>query len=901
MADDGVQVKISADGGPAKASMQDTSTSISASLEGIKSALENFGTKNKSVVNEAIQNNANLSRSFIEMKDSATGGFNVVTGVIERFRGVLGTLATAIAGGFLFTKSIEQMLKFEDSVRGLQIVFGMTAEKATSMSVALRLAGISSETFEGMAFKVGRTLKSNSEEFTRLGVVTTDASGKLLPMDQILQNVYKRMLDFKAGTDQNLFALTAVGRSAKDFSSDMERLNTVTERAAIVQARLGIEMGPDRIAAIERYRVDLNEFKIVLETIGEKIGAEVLPRLQGMAQWFNEYGPAAIKVIIDIVKGFISVLQVLGTSIAVMAIKATGAFETMAVSARVVGAVLKAQVTGDWAGVVDAVSEASGKIAKINANTAEEVELAWAQSIAKIENLWKEAGTAEYWGGEAKRGMKPPVTGKGNEDFTFKPPKTTGGDDKMAGLEEQLKAQEDAYNNMKESQGSYEVWSLQMTENYWAKVLVTENLTAKERIEVQTKYYDAKRTIEQKGFAAHIASMEVERAAMKDNLPAQLEMLDKELADILQHNGAESAAYEETARKIVEIKQKMVDEKKKIAEIELKSEEAGYTHQIEMAKLNADQQVALGKMSNTQRLALETDFENQMYQKQLAAMQKQLATLTLGTEAYATMYAKILAMENTHELAMTKLANQGVLDREQYALQADKVIDSSFSTLLSDLADRTKTIKQTFLDFFKSISDGLAKIAANQVAQQFLGGGTQGGNFISSITSKIFGGAGAGAGAAGAATDTAHTAAVTADTTATTLQTTATTAQVTIGTTLTASFTALVAAANAAAAAMSAMGAQGAGSALGGLGGGFGDIIPSFAVGTPYVPQDSLAFVHRGEAIVPAKYNSGAGRGMFQANHFHFNITGNPDTRTMSQIEHAAARGQNRASVRAGS
>src|ERR1017187_6394587 len=128
---DNVEVKIVADGSAAKSSMSDTSTSIASSLDGIKEALQNFGTKNKDVVDQAVRNNADLSRSFLELKGSATGGFNAIAGVIERFRGVLGTLTAALAGGFLFTKSVSEMLQLEDAVRGLTITFGMTTQAAT--------------------------------------------------------------------------------------------------------------------------------------------------------------------------------------------------------------------------------------------------------------------------------------------------------------------------------------------------------------------------------------------------------------------------------------------------------------------------------------------------------------------------------------------------------------------------------------------------------------------------------------------------------------------------------------------------------------------------------------------------------------------------------------------------
>ena len=38
--------------------------------------------------------------------------------------------------------------------------------------------------------------------------------------------------------------------------------------------------------------------------------------------------------------------------------------------------------------------------------------------------------------------------------------------------------------------------------------------------------------------------------------------------------------------------------------------------------------------------------------------------------------------------------------------------------------------------------------------------------------------------------------------------------------------------------------------------------IPSYAVGTNYVPNDGLAMLHQGEAVVPAKFNTGGGGDM---------------------------------------
>jgi hypothetical protein len=102
--------------------------------------------------------------------------------------------------------------------------------------------------------------------------------------------------------------------------------------------------------------------------------------------------------------------------------------------------------------------------------------------------------------------------------------------------------------------------------------------------------------------------------------------------------------------------------------------------------------------------------------------------------------------------------------------------------------------------------------------------------------------------------------------------------------------------------ASAALASVGGGAGLGGLGGdlfggggvGFLNDVPFFDVGTPYVPQDTLAVVHKGEAIIPAAMNKG-GAVATGPMHMHFYISGNPDSRTLDQIQAAAARGASKA------
>jgi len=82
----------------------------------------------------------------------------------------------------------------------------------------------------------------------------------------------------------------------------------------------------------------------------------------------------------------------------------------------------------------------------------------------------------------------------------------------------------------------------------------------------------------------------------------------------------------------------------------------------------------------------------------------------------------------------------------------------------------------------------------------------------------------------------------------------------------------------------------------GGGGGGIDAMaMPALATGTPFVPRDMPAFLHRGEAVIPAAQNNGA-RGMSIIN--NFTITGSMDRRSQAQIAAAAGEGVQRALAR---
>lgn len=931
---DGVQVRLGADTGQATSGVTDAASSIASSLKGIQDALQSFGTKNKQVLDDAVKNNANLSRSFLELKGSVTGGFNAIAGVVERFRGVLGTLTAALAGGALFKESVSDMLHMEDQVRTLEIALGATAERATQLSIALKLAGSDADTFAAMAFRVQMRLNTQSDEFDRLGVKVKDAAGNFLPMEDILQNIYTRMQDFKAGADQNGFALEMVGRQARDFANEMSRLGAVQQRATELQKQLGIEMGPEKQAQIEGYRIEFNAFKVTLDAMADRIGSAVLPGLLQLADYFNNIGPSAIEAIVIAVKGLLTAFDLL-KSLGVSIITAVAAgFLNLLTIVKGVGSALYAGLTGQWGKIPGIVSNTYGEMKAQTVGAANAIVGTWQSSAQRIAKLWGDIPNTPRSTANLPK--------SGNQHFTPKPQAGSEDDSLMAGLENELKAEQDAYNKRQLMQGSFQTWSIEQTRDYWKNVLDQVELSTNDRMAAENKYYDAERAVQIQAFQAHIAMLKADEAAHKYNIQAKIADAEIEYQDTLQRYGKENAATQEAYRHLLELRQQLADQRKKIADIEEKQQEATSQHELDMKRLDLQQQVALREVSTEQSLAIERSFLDQEYAQLIDARQKRIDAMkgdpNSDPVALAQLEAQLLRIRQDYETKATQLVQRAELERKQASIDASNAVQNSFSTLLQDLTNRTKTVKQAFLDFFNSINQSLTKIASDQIAKQLFGAGTTGGNFLNNLFGKIFGGGASNGGAtpginpkggtindalnsasgggqaaatqAATASLTQLSTAATSDTTAlTTMSTTATTTNTafdllnTITTTLQAAFETLQAAAQSAASALASVGGGG----LGGMGGGGGAVsldsfnvgdnfaggIPFYATGTNYVPRNQLAFIHQGEAIVPAAVNQ-AGRyspsgGMTV--HNHFIVQGAIDQRSQGQVAAAAARG----------
>jgi hypothetical protein len=442
---------------------------------------------------------------------------------------------------------------------------------------------------------------------------------------------------------------------------------------------------------------------------------------------------------------------------------------------------------------------------------------------------------------------------------------------------------------LKDAEDTFHEFSKAQEAQFWADKLTLTRKGSKDYVAVFHLMVEAKKAAQREDFANLMEDYNEQITANKNNAVAQIAIAHQRTETIKTLFGEESKEYKRALNDEIKVRQDWAAKELQILAIHAKMVEASAEHEVKMEQLALDQQVALRRVSNEQKFAMEEQFENRLYQLKLREMQSLLAAEKNGPNdpvRVAQIEAQIEGLEQTHQEKLTQIHNAAVLEREKFALQADDAIKSSLGDLIASLTDRTKTLSEKLKSFVDSLTQQLSRIAANKLIEDLLGAGTQGGGVISDITRRIFGGGPLGAASGNPALTTA-------------------------GTTLTSAGGLLQSAAAALTSAAGALTAGGFGGSLGGafggginsmFGGGMGDAfsmvgLPFFDDGTNYVPKDTLAFIHKGEAVVPARYNTGQSSSNQRTLHMRVtnNFNGPIDTRTQNQIAAANYRASKRA------
>jgi hypothetical protein len=184
------------------------------------------------------------------------GSFGSISGVFESITGALGIFTAALAGGTVFREAIATTVELTTGAMALGRQFGISATQASDLRVALDDVHVTTETFSAAGNALVKTLNTNEEAFTSVGIATRTSSGEF-------RNQFDIVLD---STDH------------------LAKLKEVTDR----------------------------NVEGVMTALKNVVGQAVMPALTEMGNWFGSIGPGLVEAFRVAVAGVVTAFRLLG-------------------------------------------------------------------------------------------------------------------------------------------------------------------------------------------------------------------------------------------------------------------------------------------------------------------------------------------------------------------------------------------------------------------------------------------------------------------------------------------------------------------------------------------------------------------------------------------------------------
>lgn len=684
-ADNELQVKISAAIGDLKSGMEEAARSVSSGSSQITSSVNNL--------------NSTMSTQAKSIGDAFTGAFSTINAAAAMF-GV--SIASYLSVGAL-SGAINAALGYRESIESLTRAMGITAEQASVLNVALKMIGVSTETYISANMRLAMHVKSNEYTLNQLGVATRDINGNLLSQTEIMQNAITAMGQYKAGADRNQFALYAWGRNAQTIYEIQRLNNRVMTEAAEVAQRYGLVLTDQAVDKMERYQEKLNVMKLLFDAIKIKVGMELLPELTKMSGWFSEKGPAAINLITKAMKLFIVEIDGAITEIAKFEILFKGLGKIAEVIFEQVVEAGKKVANMDFAGAKDQFGLMAKGVGKIWEDTVQGIDEQNTKLMQRTKLLWeppKETATPAAGAAPGGGGGKPFPTIEAPADLLGK----------WKSQLEQMQAAEGAFFGLSASK----------ERAFWEEKLTTIKGAGKEeeklRREVNTEIFNIDKKQAAETLAQRMATLKEMQASDKTSVRDRVEIQDMILREIEAAGAKETSIYSnavlERERLIDHAAKTEIEDQQKVLEGNLRVAQEVIESKLE----EVHTQYRLGNISTSQQLTQTQHLLTERYGLERGTLERIAALWAQYPHKYQEELKKLELAQAKHDRHMESEERKTALDVSKEWDKALRHITSSLNISLRDMVTGTQSFQAQMESIAWNICDTFISAFAKEFA-----------------------------------------------------------------------------------------------------------------------------------------------------------------------------------------
>lgn len=218
----------------------------------VKIGCENSSLKKGLTESESAIKKAFSANPVTAFTDSLSGVTSGLSGVIGKMSG----LVALSAGGFGLGAIVDSAVNAGESVYQLSTKFGITAGQASELNRILKLTGSDTQTFSTAMLRLDKAYTASGDAGDKCravldatGVSLTDSSGKLLPLNQQLENLSK---GYKLAADsgqQEEFIMNTLGARGMALVGTLKNLSEAKQDAAKVT---GAGLDPQKMHDLKR-------------------------------------------------------------------------------------------------------------------------------------------------------------------------------------------------------------------------------------------------------------------------------------------------------------------------------------------------------------------------------------------------------------------------------------------------------------------------------------------------------------------------------------------------------------------------------------------------------------------------------------------------------------------------
>ena len=667
------------------------------------------------------QINVKIGASIGELIEGMRAGAEAVEGATLQMKGALAGLNEAfetamaplqafmaiLSGGKLVGEAVADTVALNKEAMGLGKQLGVSANEAGQLSMALKQVGGSTEGFAAATTMLTRQIRQNEDGVKAMGLQTRNADGSLRNSKDLMLDAIEVLKGYREGTDRNMAAQVLFGRGASNLGPILKVNKDLLEEMKAKQEALGLTITTEGEERTKKYKIAMVEANEVMEAINVKIGNALMPALTMLADWFSSVGPAVV-----------------------------GAFgDAMAVLGTVIGALVDI-VTTMWNNVSATFSDMLEIVTEIFGTKGPAAVLTFGTALKSLETVLLVitsvfrlmADVVMIAAGTILSGIQIIVDAiKGL---------ITGGMDGMkegaarglAALEARFKESYDRLiNDAVGTKAKFDnIWSAPPKEhpdNQRNKSGGTGNFN-------QANQDDAKAAQIVKGWENALAAIKAGllEQSVRENQNHEMsaaaetaywQRIVATAANGSKEKAAAVAKYE--AARISELTKRYAEEKA-IGEQFLAGNQAAELAALDQRQALADREVALGRMTNAEKIAADERYEADRYAVQAAGFNARLAILakdpTQGAQ-YAAMLNQKLALDAQYQAKKAALETQAQVESQKTLTTGINTVSQTWAQNLTKMT----TLQQGFAQTVQGMWQGMITAIANafeQMLQQWL-------------------------------------------------------------------------------------------------------------------------------------------------------------------------------------